>query len=155
MAYLAKSKKRVVTMSTIKLAVNGLGRIGRLVIREFEKQKAQGKFGNLEIVAVNNPGNPQDYVHLMTYDSLHGKFPGEVKLDGDVFNCGTSKMKFFTQRDPSEIDWSSQNVDIVIDATGVFKDKAHFSSYGSSTGCDLARQGHRCFPQCSLAVFAS
>ena len=85
-------------MSTIKLGINGLGRIGRTVIREFEKQKANGLYGNLEIVAVNNPGKPEDYIHLMKYDSLHGKFPGGVLLAGDMLTCGSSKIKFFSQR---------------------------------------------------------
>lgn len=120
-------------MSTIKLAINGLGRIGRTVIREFEKQKANGLYSNVEIVAVNNPGNASDYIHLVKYDSLHGKFPGNVTLEGDILTCGTSKMKFFTQRDPSEIDWSSQNVDIVIDATGIFKDKAGLGKHLNGT----------------------
>jgi glyceraldehyde-3-phosphate dehydrogenase type I len=124
MAYLAKFIIKVVTMSTIKLGINGLGRIGRTVIREFEKRKAEGLYANLEIVAVNNPGKPKDYVHLMKYDSLHGKFPGDVILNDDVLKCGSSDIKFFSHRDPSEIDWSSVGVDIVIDATGIFKDKA-------------------------------
>lgn len=120
-------------MSTIKLGINGLGRIGRTVIREFEKRKSEGLYSNVEIVAVNNPGTPESFIHLMKYDSLHGKFPGDVKLEGDVFKCGSSSMKFFTQRDPSEIDWSSQNVDIVIDATGIFKDKAGLGKHLNGT----------------------
>jgi glyceraldehyde-3-phosphate dehydrogenase type I len=111
-------------MSTIKLGINGLGRIGRTVIREFEKRKTEGLYENIEIVAVNNPGNLSDYIHLLKYDSLHGKFPGSVEMNGDNLTCGKSKIKFFNQRDPSEINWSSENVDIVIDATGIFKDKA-------------------------------
>ncbi|MAX66874.1 MAG: type I glyceraldehyde-3-phosphate dehydrogenase [Bacteriovoracaceae bacterium] len=110
-------------MSTIKLGINGLGRIGRTIIREFVKRKSEGMYSNLEIVAINNPGKAENFVRLMKYDSLHGKFPGEVQLDGDKLHCGTCRMHFFTQRDPSEIDWSSQGVDIVIDATGKFKDK--------------------------------
>ena len=111
------------TMSTIKLGLNGLGRIGRCVIREFEKRKADGEFQNVEIVAVNNPGKAENFLHLLRYDSIHGQFPGEIKLDGGAIICGSSKLHFFDKKDPSQIDWSSQNVDIVIDATGVFKDK--------------------------------
>jgi len=110
-------------MST-KLAINGLGRIGRTVIREFEKRKQEGMFKNVEIVAANNPGDPTQFVRLLKYDSLHGRFPGEVSMSGDTITAGSSKIKVFAQRDPSEIDWSSQGVDIVIDATGIFKDKA-------------------------------
>lgn len=111
-------------MSTIKLGLNGLGRIGRTVLREFEKRKSAGEFANLEVVAVNNPGAAKDFLHLLKYDSLHGRFPGEVNADGNTLICGSSTLKFFNQMDPAEIDWSSENVDIVIDATGVFKDKA-------------------------------
>lgn len=110
-------------MSTIKLGLNGLGRIGRTVVREFEKRKSEGLYKNVEIVAVNNPGKPENFLHLLRYDSLHGKFPGDVSYDDGILTCGNSKMKFFTSRDPSEIDWDSQNVDIVIDATGIFKDQ--------------------------------
>ncbi len=120
-------------MSTIRLGINGLGRIGRTVIREFEKHKAQGLYQNLELVAVNNPGKPENYIHLLKYDSLHGKFPGEVSYANGTLTCGSSNMKFFTQRDPSEIDWSSANVDIVIDATGVFKDKAGLGKHLNGT----------------------
>lgn len=107
-----------------RLAINGLGRIGRTVIREFEKRKQEGMFSDLEIVAVNNPGNIDEYAHLLKFDSLHGKFPGEVKAEGTTLTCGSSSLHYFSHMDPSEIDWNSQNVDIVIDATGVFKDKA-------------------------------
>lgn len=110
-------------MSTIKLGINGLGRIGRTVIRELEKQKLQGKFKDLEIVAANNPGEVDQFVRLIKRDSLHGPFPGEVKFENGRLICGSSSMKFFSSKDPSEIDWSSENVDIVIDATGIFKDK--------------------------------
>ncbi len=120
-------------MSTIKLGINGLGRIGRTVIREFEKRKQEGLFENIEITAVNNPGAAKDFTHLLKYDSLHGKFPGEVKANGDTLTCGSSTLKFFNQRDPSEIDWSSQNVDIVIDATGIFKDKAGLGKHLKGT----------------------
>ena len=106
-----------------RLAINGLGRIGRTVIREFEKRKQEGMFKDLEIVAANNPGEVEQFVRLLKYDSLHGKFPGEVSLNGDTITAGSSTIKVFGQKDPAEIDWSSLNVDIVIDATGIFKDK--------------------------------
>lgn len=120
-------------MSTIRLGINGLGRIGRTVIREFEKRKSEGLYPNLEISAVNNPGNVKDFIHLLKYDSLHGKFPGDVSVEGDTLICGKSKLKFFSQRDPAEIDWSSANVDIVIDATGIFKDKAGLGKHIKGT----------------------
>lgn len=109
---------------TARIGINGLGRIGRTVLREFTKRKQEGMYQNLEIVAANNPGNPSAVRRLLKHDSLHGKFPGEVALEGNVLTAGDSKIKIFASYDPAEIDWSSENVDIVIDATGVFKDKA-------------------------------
>lgn len=110
-------------MSTIKLGINGFGRIGRTVVREFARRKAEGMYANLEIVAINNPGDAESFTRLLKYDSLHGKFPGEVKFENGRMIAGDLSMKFFTSKDPSEIDWSSENVDIVIDGTGIFKDK--------------------------------
>lgn len=113
-------------MSTIRVGINGFGRIGRTIVREFAKRKAEGKYANLEFVAFNNPGSIEDFAHLLKYDSLHGRFPGnsDVHADGDYIIAGDIKLRCFTQRDPAEIDWSSENVDIVLDATGIFKDKA-------------------------------
>ncbi len=118
---------------TVRIGINGLGRIGRTVLREFTKRKAEGKYQNLEIVAANNPGNPSATCRLLKHDSLHGKFPGEVKLEGDVLTAGPSKIKIFGLFDPTEIDWSSEKVDIVIDATGVFKDKAGLGKHLNGT----------------------
>lgn len=120
-------------MSTIKLGINGLGRIGRTVIRAFELAKKEGKFSNLEIIACNNPGTADDFLRLIKRDSLHGPFPGDVTFTDGRINCGTTSMKFFNQMDPSEIDWSSENVDIVIDATGIFKDKAGLGKHLNGT----------------------
>lgn len=120
-------------MSTINLGINGLGRIGRTVIREFEKRKAEGMYPNIAITAVNNPGKPENYINLIKYDSLHGKFPGEVSLNGTTLKCGESTMSFFTQKNPADINWSEANVDIVIDATGRFKDKDSLSAHIGGT----------------------
>lgn len=137
MAYFGGLFNKIATkgeiMSTIKLGLNGLGRIGRTVLREFEKRKAEGKFPNLEFVAVNNPGTAEDFVHLLKYDSLHGKFPGDVSVEGGVLKVGKSDLKFFSEMDPAQIDWSSREVDIVIDATGVFKDKAGLGKHINGT----------------------
>ena len=103
----------------IRVGINGMGRIGRTVLREI----AQRNDSEMQVVAVNNPGKPERYVHLLKYDSTQGTFPlpveyseGHLKIDGKL-------ISFFTKSDPSEIPWSTQEVDIVIDATGIFKDK--------------------------------
>lgn len=121
-------------MSTIKLGLNGLGRIGRGIIREIERRKQLGELGNIEIVAVNNPGQAKNFLNLLKHDSLHGRFPGEISLENEtLIKAGSSRLQFFDKRDPSEIDWSSQNVDVVIDATGVFKDQAGLGKHLNGT----------------------
>lgn len=112
-------------MSKIKVGINGMGRIGRTVLREFF---SRNDF-NFEIVAVNNPGKPEQYVHLLKYDSVHGKFNGDVAINGDTLTINGTKIKFFNQRDPAEIPWGDVGAQIVIDATGVFKDKEGLSKH--------------------------
>lgn len=109
-------------MGQIKIGINGMGRIGRTVLREIFSRNLQD---SLEVVAVNNPGNPNDYIHLMKFDSVHGRFAGEVSYDDSskTLSYSGKKISFFTEKDPSEIPWNDLGVDIVIDATGVFKDK--------------------------------
>lgn len=106
-------------MSKVKVAINGMGRIGRTVLREFFERNENA----FEIVAVNNPGKSEQYVHLLKYDSVHGKFSGDIKLEGDFLNINGHKVKFFNLKDPAEIPWSDLGVQVVIDATGIFKDK--------------------------------
>lgn len=110
-------------MTKVKVGINGMGRIGRTVLREYFN-RAETDF---DIVAVNNPGAPAEYLHLLKYDSIHGRFDAQVKLEGDNLTINGKTIKFFTQRDPSEIPWSALGVQIVIDATGIFKDKPGLS----------------------------
>ncbi len=112
-------------MSKIKVGINGMGRIGRTVLREyFNRQES-----DFEIVAVNNPGIPEQYIHLLKYDSVHGKFNGDITLDGENMIMSGKKIKFYKQKDPAEIPWGEVGAQIVIDATGVFKDKEGLSKH--------------------------
>jgi glyceraldehyde 3-phosphate dehydrogenase len=106
-------------MTKVKVGINGMGRIGRTVLREY-LNRAETDF---EIVAVNNPGDQKDYLHLLKYDSVHGRLAHDAKLEGDNLIINGKSLKFFSQRDPSEIPWSDLGVQIVVDATGIFKDK--------------------------------
>lgn len=114
-------------MAKIKVAINGMGRIGRTLIRECFTR------GDLpfEIVAVNNPGNPASYIHLLKYDSVHGKFEGSLEYEegGKSFKMNGKEIKFHTIKDPSTIPWGADEVSIVIDATGRFKDKESLSMH--------------------------
>ena len=105
-------------MSKIRIGINGMGRIGRTVLREIMDRSDH----ELEVVAVNNPGAVESYAHLLQYDSLHGKFGEEVTYENGQLNIGSRRIRFFDQKDPAEIAWSEENVQLVIDATGKFKD---------------------------------
>jgi glyceraldehyde 3-phosphate dehydrogenase len=116
-------------MSKIKVGINGMGRIGRTVLREYFNRGES----DFEIVAVNNPGSPKEYVHLLKYDSVHGIFCHEVKLEGDTMLVEGKAIKFYGLKDPSEIPWSELGVQIVIDATGIFKDQEGLGKHKKGT----------------------
>lgn len=116
-------------MKSVKIGINGMGRIGRTILRELIKRQHKGIDLHIEVVAVNNPGNPEPYVHLLRYDSLHGKLPVEATINGDTITVGGKKIKFFGIKSPAEIPWDSLGVEVVIDATGIFKDKQGLSQH--------------------------
>lgn len=112
-------------MKNVKIGINGVGRIGRTILRAYFDHIRQNNNTHIEIVAVNNPGVPKPYIHLLKHDSLHGKLEGDFSFNeaSSEINYLGRKIKFFGQKSPEEIDWSSLGVQIVIDATGKFKDK--------------------------------
>jgi glyceraldehyde 3-phosphate dehydrogenase len=106
-------------MKKIRIGINGMGRIGRTILREWYAHKKD----SFDIVAVNNPGDIPTYAHLLKYDSLHGVFNANVKAEGQAIVIDQTKINFYTSMDPTEIPWEKDLVDIVIDCTGKFKDK--------------------------------
>ncbi len=109
----------------VKLALNGMGRIGRCILRHYVESGRK----DVEIVAVNAPTDIKRHVHLLKYDSTHGVLPYEVKGDEKTFQVGNHKMVRFDNRDPSKIDWKSAGADIVLECTGHFKTKDEASAY--------------------------
>jgi len=109
---------------TIRVGINGFGRIGRNFYRAV---KASG--ADIEIVAVNDLTDTATLAHLLKYDSILGRFPAEVKAGADEILVGGAPIKVFAERDPANLDWAKYNVDIVIESTGFFTDavkaKAH------------------------------
>jgi glyceraldehyde 3-phosphate dehydrogenase len=104
----------------IKIAINGYGRIGRNILRaHYECGKKHG----IEIVAVNDLGNAETNAHLTRYDTVHGKFPGTVKVDGDAMVVNGDRIKVLAQRNPAELPWGSLGVDVVLECTGFFTTK--------------------------------
>ena len=105
-------------MSTIKVAINGFGRIGRLVFRQIYNMEG------IDVVAINDLTTPAVLAHLLKYDSAHGKFAGEVKSSEDSIIVDGEEVKIYAQKDPAQIPWGSHEVDVVIESTGFFTDKA-------------------------------
>lgn len=105
---------------TIRVAINGYGRIGRNTLRahyEYLKHK------DIKIVAINDLAKPEINAHLTRYDSVHGKFPGEVKLEGGEMIVNGDSIKIFAQRDPSQLPWGDLGIDVVYECTGMFASK--------------------------------
>ena len=105
---------------TIKVAINGYGRIGRNVLRAHYET---GKKHDLQIVAVNDLGNAETNAHLTRYDTAHGKFNGTVAVDGEFMIVNGDKIKVLAQRNPAELPWRSLGVDVVLKCTGLFTSK--------------------------------
>lgn len=110
-------------MGNIKIAINGFGRIGRLTLRATLEKK------NMEVVAVNDLTDSQTLAHLLKYDSVHGKFPGTVVAEGDTLVVNGKKIKVFAEKDPAGLPWKDLGVDVVVEATGVFRDRKSISKH--------------------------
>lgn len=110
---------------TVKVAINGFGRIGRLCFRAFLDTDP----GQLEVVAINDLGSADMLAHLLKYDSTHGILPYDVQVDGDVMKVKNSTIKLLAEKDPAALPWKELNVDVVIESTGRFIDKASASKH--------------------------
>jgi len=104
-------------MGTIKLAINGFGRIGRLTARIISTNP---KF---ELVAVNDLTSPATLLHLFKYDTAHGPFNGDVSLDGDSIVINGKRAKILAEKDPAALPWKELGVDVVLESTGIFRDR--------------------------------
>ena len=100
---------------TIRVGINGFGRIGRNFLRA---AREQGE--NIEVVAVNDLTDPEALVHLFKYDSIMGRFPGEVALQGDTMTLDGHEVKFLAEPDPAKLPWGELGVDVVVESTGRF-----------------------------------
>lgn len=104
-------------MSTVKVAINGFGRIGRLVFRQIYNMEG------IDVVAINDLTSPKQLAHLLKYDSAQGRFDSEVKHTDNSIIVNGEEIKIYAQRDPSQIPWGTHEVDVVIESTGFFADK--------------------------------
>ncbi|HEU4664970.1 MAG TPA: type I glyceraldehyde-3-phosphate dehydrogenase [Dokdonella sp.] len=110
----------------VKVAINGYGRIGRNVLRALYESK---RTNEIRIVAINDLGDAETNAHLTRYDTAHGKFPGEVAVDGGDLIVDGDRIKVCAERDPSKLPWKDLGVDIVLECTGLFTSKAKASAH--------------------------
>ena len=110
---------------TVRVAINGFGRIGRNIARAIYES---GR-GDIDIVVVNDLGPVETNAHLFRYDSVHGRFPGEVSVAGDTINVGADSFKVTAVRNPAELPWKELGVDITLECTGIFTSKEKASAH--------------------------
>jgi glyceraldehyde 3-phosphate dehydrogenase len=107
----------------VRVAINGFGRIGRLVLR------AAWTADDIRIVAVNDLTDAKTLAHLLKYDSVHGSFPAEVVAKGDEIAVDGQTVRAIAMKDPARLPWKELEVDVVVEATGVFRDRASASKH--------------------------
>jgi glyceraldehyde 3-phosphate dehydrogenase len=101
---------------TVRIAINGFGRIGRHILRAIVEQGRT----DVSVVAINDLAPPETNAHLLRYDSVHGRFPGKVQLEGNELDCGTGPIKVLAEREIAKLPWRALEVDVVAECTGVF-----------------------------------
>jgi glyceraldehyde 3-phosphate dehydrogenase len=110
---------------TLKVAINGFGRIGRNIVRAIYESGRK----DIDIVAVNDLGPVETNAHLLRYDSVHGRFPSEVSVKGDSIKVGSDTFKVTSVKDPSQLPWKELGIDIVMECTGIFASKEKASAH--------------------------
>ncbi|RAZ77044.1 type I glyceraldehyde-3-phosphate dehydrogenase [Mesorhizobium atlanticum] len=109
----------------VRVAINGFGRIGRNVVRAIYESGRK----DIDVVAINDLGPVEFNAHLLRYDSVHGRFPSEVKVEGDTITVGSDTFKVFAERDPANLRWRDLGVDVVLECTGIFTSKEKASAH--------------------------
>jgi glyceraldehyde 3-phosphate dehydrogenase len=110
-------------MATIKVGINGFGRIGRLTFRALLNKS------NIDVVALNDLTDAKTLAHLLKYDSIHGRFPGEVSVEGDFIVVNGKKMRVYAEKDPANLPWGEIGVEVVIESTGIFRTREKMNKH--------------------------
>ncbi len=119
-------------MAAIRVGINGFGRIGRIVFRALAQRTE-----DFEVVAINDLTNTKTLAMLLKYDSVHGRFAGTVETDGDNLLVNGKKIQILSERDPSKLPWGKENVQVVLESTGVFRSRADEKKGGIGYGSHL------------------
>ncbi len=109
---------------TVKVAINGFGRIGRLLYRTAIERNA-----NIDFVAINDLASPEILAHLLKYDSIHGRFNADVQVSGNDLNVNGRELKVLSQRDPAQLPWRDLGVYLAVESTGLFRDRENASKH--------------------------
>ena len=110
---------------TVRVAINGFGRIGRLVLRALHETRCE----SVEIVAINDLGPVATNAHLLRYDSVHGHFPGEITAGDDWIDIGRGRIAVSAERDPVQLPWRSLGVNVALECTGKFTKRAEAAKH--------------------------
>src|SRR5215467_14689706 len=111
---------------SIRVAINGYGRIGRNILRAHYEG---GKRHDVQFVAINDLGSAETNAHLTRYDTVHGKFPGTVEVEGDAIVVNGDRIRVLAQRNPAELPWGTLDIDVVLECTGLFTTKEKASGH--------------------------
>ena len=104
---------------SVRVAINGFGRIGRNILRAAVEAGRK----DIEVIAVNDLAPVETNAHLLRYDFVHGRFPGEVTVKGDTINCGNGAIKVTAVKDPAQLPWKELGIDVALECTGIFASK--------------------------------
>jgi glyceraldehyde 3-phosphate dehydrogenase len=110
---------------SVRVAINGFGRIGRNVLRAIVESSRR----DITVVALNDLASVDTNAHLLRFDSVHGRFPGEVKVEADTIDCGTGPIKVLAIKDPTALPWSDLGVDVTLECSGIFTAKEKASAH--------------------------
>lgn len=110
-------------MAKVRVAINGFGRIGRITYRALLRKE------NVEVVAFNDLTDTKTLAHLFKYDSVHGKFDGDVDVDGEYLIINGNRIRVYSERDPEQLPWGDLNVDIVVECTGIFRKREQMNKH--------------------------
>ena len=104
---------------SVRVAINGFGRIGRNILRAI----VEAGRDDIEVIAVNDLAPVETNAHLLRYDSIHGRFPGEVTVKDDTIHCGNGAIRVTAIRDPAQLTWQELGIDVALECTGIFTSK--------------------------------
>ena len=107
----------------LRVAINGFGRIGRMVLRLASKSK------DIQVVAINDLTSADTLAHLLKYDSVHGVFPGKVSVSGNVLTVNGKKITIYSSKSPADLPWKKEKIDVVLESTGLFTDRANAEAH--------------------------